>query len=657
MTTWIGGESTSPPTALQPDVSTSPGPKKQHRACLNCRRKKVRCHGEQPACSFCVRLGQSCRYPGQVSASRPSVGAEDSGANKLYPALLSRIASIEAELDAVRSASSDEKPRGPWSEDAVGPDEANAPTWNHMTLHSTESTRSPGAVLPPLDVQLAAINDFFRYYHSQPYCFFHEPTFRTQFSRGLLPDYLILAVLSIALRYSKTYDSTGAIAVDLAARGWSLVVAAAFNSDQNPTYRLVQAATLLALFDFTACKHGTAWIKIGTAVSLAQSLQMTDEPSMKLAPASREERRRTLWSIYCLDKMSTCGRRRPALFLDQHCSLHLPCSDFAFHASTEEIVPTLNQLKSSEDFTLYMVDSPAATVVVISVLSQITEYLLQKPKEEIQKPPWDHTSQYPAICTQLARLETMFENNQSIHEQLEATGSLDGAVSTPLSESAIFAYVIYQLCYCVLHHPIILRCRFSMTHPRIPTSFLARALESCRFHATELTKTLMNAKKAGYILGASFYGYSMLVSGTLHALFQHSDDAEVALSSAQMLQANLKMLEEKAKIFANSVRMGVALMQFASEAKAYRSLIDPSCVTLYFAPNEVERLYSVIDYGSMSTTPTQNTEDLDVEEMSDGIGGPYDTYHNMNVSGVATNTFYPPADQFPAFIGEHFDNV
>ena len=98
-------------------------------------------------------------------------------------------------------------------------------------------------------------------------------------------------------------------------------------------------------------------------------------------------------------------------------------------------------------------------------------------------------------------------------------------------------------------------------------------------------------------------------------------------------------------------------MQFASEAKAYRSLIDPSCVTLYFAPNEAERLYSVIDYGSMSTTPTQNTEDLDVEEMSDGIGGPYDTYHNMNVSGVATNTFYPPADQFPVFIGEHFDNV
>lgn len=419
-------------------------------------------------------------------------------------------------------------------------------------------------------MQLSTINDFFRYYHSQPYCFFHEQTFRTQFSRGLLPDYLILAVLSIALRYSKGYDSTGAIAADLAARGWSLVVAAAFNSDQNPTYRLVQAATLLALIDFTgktgplaklsgltaiACKHGTAWIKIGTAVSLAQSLQMTDEPSIKLSPASREERRRTLWSIYCLDKMSTCGRRRPALFLDQHCSLHLPCSDFAFHASTEEIVPTLNQLKSSEDFTLYMVDSPAATVVVISVLSQITEYLLQKPKEEIQKPPWDHTSQYPAICTQLARLETMFENNQSIHDQLEASGSLDGAVSTPLSESAIFSYVIYQLCYCVLHHPIVLRCRFSMTHPRIPTSFLARALESCRVHATELTKTLLNAKKAGYILGASFYGYSMLVSGTLHALFQHSDDPETRLSSAQMLQANLKMLEEKAKIFANSVRM------------------------------------------------------------------------------------------------------
>ena len=116
----------------------------------------------------------------------------------------------------------------------------------------TVKSRPQPPTLPPLEIQLLAIDDFFSRYHGQPYCFFHEESFRLQFSRGLLPDYLVLAVLCIALRYSKdNYDSTGTIAADLAAKGWSLVLGLAFDGAQAPTYRLVQAATLLALFDFT----------------------------------------------------------------------------------------------------------------------------------------------------------------------------------------------------------------------------------------------------------------------------------------------------------------------------------------------------------------------------------------------------------------------
>ena len=34
------------------------------------RRKRVRCYGEQPKCSFCVRLGQDCRYPDNPPRSK-----------------------------------------------------------------------------------------------------------------------------------------------------------------------------------------------------------------------------------------------------------------------------------------------------------------------------------------------------------------------------------------------------------------------------------------------------------------------------------------------------------------------------------------------------------------------------------------------------------
>jgi len=36
--------------------------KRIRQACLNCRRKKVRCTGEKPTCSFCTRLSQECVY-------------------------------------------------------------------------------------------------------------------------------------------------------------------------------------------------------------------------------------------------------------------------------------------------------------------------------------------------------------------------------------------------------------------------------------------------------------------------------------------------------------------------------------------------------------------------------------------------------------------
>lgn len=36
--------------------------KRIRQACLNCRKKKVRCTGEKPVCSFCLRLNQDCEY-------------------------------------------------------------------------------------------------------------------------------------------------------------------------------------------------------------------------------------------------------------------------------------------------------------------------------------------------------------------------------------------------------------------------------------------------------------------------------------------------------------------------------------------------------------------------------------------------------------------
>jgi hypothetical protein len=206
---------------------------------------------------------------------------------------------------------------------------------------------------------------------------------------------------------------------------------------------------------------------------------------------------------------------------------------------------------------MHIIDAPARSIVVASILSQVAGYMLQQPNKAGQKPPWDHNSEYAVICTQLNRLETMFELFQPIQANInvarDPSGDFDDhAIRT---DTFLFSYVIYQLCYCLMYHPFLLRRVVDGSTKRTPLSFLSHALSSCRTHAQELVNTLTNARQAGFKLGASFYGYCLLVAGTVHALFQNSTDELIRAESSHTVDYTLALLAEKAKIWTNSACM------------------------------------------------------------------------------------------------------
>ncbi|WKT51749.1 Zn(2)-C6 fungal-type DNA-binding domain [Fusarium oxysporum f. sp. vasinfectum] len=55
------------------------GLRRTHRACAPCRRKKVKCPGERPKCSFCQRLGQACEYKAVETFSPQEIQNQISG--------------------------------------------------------------------------------------------------------------------------------------------------------------------------------------------------------------------------------------------------------------------------------------------------------------------------------------------------------------------------------------------------------------------------------------------------------------------------------------------------------------------------------------------------------------------------------------------------
>lgn len=109
-------------------------------------------------------------------------------------------------------------------------------------------------VLPPIAVLLTTVDLYFEHCHNQPYCFFHEQTFRQQLVNEQLPQYLILAVLAVASRFSvdPSYGQSGhQVAAQYASEAWKEVMRQCSDCEEGLDYRLVQAATLVAIHDFT----------------------------------------------------------------------------------------------------------------------------------------------------------------------------------------------------------------------------------------------------------------------------------------------------------------------------------------------------------------------------------------------------------------------
>jgi len=106
----------------------------------------------------------------------------------------------------------------------------------------------------PLSVLRATVRVYFTHCHNQPYSFFHEANLLQQLSDGDIPDYLLFALLSNAVRFSDHPFFQGVrneAAINFATRSWKAVVSTCFASNQKADIRTVQTITLLAIFDFT----------------------------------------------------------------------------------------------------------------------------------------------------------------------------------------------------------------------------------------------------------------------------------------------------------------------------------------------------------------------------------------------------------------------
>lgn len=281
------------------------------------------------------------------------------------------------------------------------------------------------------------------------------------------------------------------------------------------------------------------------------------EPDSSFPLQEQEEQRRTFWSIYMLDGLTTCGRARPPMFHGHYCRVNLPCTELSFQLGLHEETKNLDQAFSEVDLTNRRTDvSPFARVILIAtILSRASQYLIQDVNFRTEKPPWNSDSDYAVISSSLFNFEFQAGMHRPLQEALDMDGVFMGEVISQSTEHIVFYYALYHLTQCMLNHHFLLRCRLRPYSSRVPPIFTSRAFKTCREHAQSLTALLDDAHRLGCRLRSSFLGYCALIAGTINSLYRYDQDPNIRSQSNVALNKNIEFLTRHSQYWNNAKLM------------------------------------------------------------------------------------------------------
>lgn len=278
------------------------------------------------------------------------------------------------------------------------------------------------------------------------------------------------------------------------------------------------------------------------------------DPNLYLEFHEQEERRRTFWSIYILDAFATCGRARPPIFQSAFCKLGLPSSESAFRENRYEHTPRLDDVLKATGSSLTALSPFARVIVIATVLRDCAQHVIQDVNIRDEKPPWDVSSDFSAVNSVLLDLEGRMEISKPIKEAIREYMVQEPADRVSV-EHVVFSYVLFHLAQCLLNHHFLLRHRLQPYAGSIPSRFLYQTSEACNVSAQQLTLVLDEAGSFGCKLHISFYGYGVMVAGTLNALSQYSDNPAVSQRAKLCLGIDVAFLQKHSQFWNNSTTM------------------------------------------------------------------------------------------------------
>lgn len=471
------------------------------QACEPCRRKKSKCPGEKPECSFCARLGQDCVYRNENRLGN-SPATDLAGT----PA---KLEALEVKLDAVLQAVSSQNVN---QQPPSNPEVSVVPT----SIRVIEEWEKLATSLPPWESMQEAGALYLLYCECQPLPLFHRDTFLASL-RGREPE-VLFSILASTARFSNLgHASTSKITNAYMEEARRLVNRNIFEGSVRLS--TLQSLCLLSVIDFTSGNTHRASLTNCMAMDLAHSAGLTSENhTINATDTAGEERRRCFWSIIL------CRRLHGTNFSSLDLSTE---TDVSWYPKSCEQPPLPSTINARLDVPLSDASQSPNDSGILAYMIQLSEIWFKITQYARRRgtpsfiPPWSSQSHYSTITSQHMEFDAKMP-----HKHRFKLSEFHNRNSQELNSNRtywgpwLFIQFLYHTNICLLNHPLILSLRLRNFRNSIPDMFLHQTSDLISTHATWVVRFIDMVEGKQYKVSDPFLGHCVAIIATIH--LQHA---------------------------------------------------------------------------------------------------------------------------------------
>ncbi|RFU26937.1 hypothetical protein B7463_g9407, partial [Scytalidium lignicola] len=576
-------------TAAQPppwsELKTKAGKERKRLplACIACRRKKIRCSGEKPACKHCLRSRIPCVYKVTTRKAAPRtdyMAMLDKRLKRMEERIIKIVpkeeqdttvsvtrAVVKPPIPGTTPTRPTAKKRG--AEEAFGQDLDN---WSKsVSTTNAENGTKPTSLLiqeaeegklllegaealPSKDIQEHLAEIFFENVYGQTYHLLHKPSFMRKLRAGTVPPVLVLAVCAVSARFS-THPKLNSAPAFLRGEEWASEARdIVMKRYEWPNITILTCLIILGLHEFGTCQGGRSWALGGQAIRMAYALQLhrdLDYDPLKhngtaeLSFIDREIRRRTMWACFLMDRFNSSGTDRPTFIKEETIKIQLPIREKYFQLDmpgpTENLrgeVPYpisddsggLSDALDNMGVAAYMIRS-------ISIWGRIINYLNQGGNELDPHPMWHPESTYAELIKQAESFTDELPDSLKYRPENLRTHDTEG-----LANQFLFLHISIQQNILFMNRFAVPAQPGGRPPKDVPKDFVTKAGAKAFEAANKISELLRDGET--YFIVAPFTGYCAFLSSTVHVFGVFSKNSAMEASSKRNLATNVKYLSK-----------------------------------------------------------------------------------------------------------------